>query len=209
MDENPKTPPSASYVPMVVFGDRGHERAADIFSMLLAKRIIFIQSEIEPYMAAAVVGQLIYLDFEDPDKEICMYIQSPGGQITSGLAIVDTMRFIKSPIRTVCVGQCASMASWILAAGTKGRRTILPNAEVMIHQPIGGVRGQATDIEIANTHMQATKRRMNELFAAFTGKSIEEVRRDTDRDNYLTAEQAKEYGIVDQIIPWSVPILGS
>lgn len=201
MDEPSKTPPSSFFMPTVITKDGSREMVADIFSMLLRKRIIFVQGEIEPNMAVAIVAQLLYLESEG-DEDISMYIQSPGGVITAGLAIVDTMRYIKTPIQTICVGQCASMAAWILAAGTKGKRLMLPYAEVMIHQPLGGYRGQATDMDIANTHMQNTKKRMHELLAAFTGQTVEQVKQDTERDRFLTAEEAKAYGIIDAVIGW-------
>jgi ATP-dependent Clp protease protease subunit len=203
VDEQSKTsPPASFFMPTVVYKDGNREMAADIFSMLLKKRIIFVQGEIEPNMAVAVVAQLLYLESEG-DEDISMYIQSPGGQITAGLAIMDAMRYIKVPVQTLCIGQCASMAAWLLAAGTKGKRMILPNAEVMIHQPLGGMRGQATDIKIAALHMERTKDRMVKLMASFTGNSEKQVILDIERDNFLTAEQALAYGIVDSVVGWA------
>lgn len=203
VDEHSKnTQPKSFFVPTVVYKDGNREMAADIFSMLMRKRIVFVQGEIEPNMAAAIVAQLLYLESEGDDG-ISMYIQSPGGQITAGLAIMDTMRYIKAPIQTICIGQCASMAAWLLAAGTKGKRMILPNAEVMIHQPLGGMRGQETDIQIAAKHMARTKDRMIALMAAFTGQSTERITVDIDRDNFMNGDQAKAYGIIDNIIGWT------
>ncbi|MBP3940402.1 MAG: ATP-dependent Clp protease proteolytic subunit, partial [Christensenellaceae bacterium] len=173
----------------------------DIYSRLLKDRIIFLSGEINDVTANLVVAQLIFLEAEDPDKDIFMYINSPGGVISSGMAIYDTMQYIKCDVSTICVGMAASMGAFLSAAGAKGKRKALPNSEIMIHQPLGGAQGQATDIAIQAKHITDIKAKMNRILAERTGKSIEEVARDTERDNYLSAEAALEYGIVDEIIP--------
>lgn len=186
-------------MPYVIEQTNRGERSYDIYSRLLEDRIIFVSGEIESTMANTIIAQLIYLESKDPNKDIMMYINSPGGEVTSGLAILDTMNYIKCDIHTVCVGMAASMASVLLACGTKGKRSALPNSEVMIHQPLGGAQGQASDIKIAAEHILKTKKRINKLLADASGKSIEELEKDTDRDNYLSAEEAKKYGLIDNI----------
>jgi ATP-dependent Clp protease, protease subunit len=194
-----KTPIQANLVPMVIEKTQFGERAFDIYSRLLKERIIFISGPIEDYTANLIVAQLLFLAAEDPKKDIQIYINSPGGSVTAGLAIVDTMNFIKPDVSTVCVGLAASMGSVILSAGQKGKRFALPNSEVMIHQPWGGVQGQATDIEINARHILATRDRLNKMLAKNTGKPLDQVEKDVDRDFYMTAEEAKKYGIIDQV----------
>ena len=187
-------------VPMVVEQTNRGERAYDIFSRLLKERIIFITGPVEDGMSTLVVAQLLYLEADNPKKEISMYINSPGGVVTSGLAIYDTMQFIRPAVSTLCTGQAASMGAFLLQAGTKGKRFALPNSTVMIHQPLGGFQGQATDIEIHAKYILSLRERLNRLMAQHTGKSVEEVARDSERDNFLTAEQAQDYGLIDQIL---------
>jgi ATP-dependent Clp protease protease subunit len=187
-------------VPMVVEKTHGGERAYDIYSRLLKERIVFITGPIEDHMANLVVAQLLFLESEDPKKDIFLYINSPGGSVTAGLSIVDTMHHIKPDVSTVCVGIAASMGSIILSQGAKGKRGILPNAEVMIHQPWGGVQGQASDIEITARHILMTRDRLNKMLAKATGKSLSQIEKDTDRDFFMTAEDAKKYKIVDDIL---------
>ncbi len=187
-------------VPMVIEKTLGGERAFDIFSRLLKERIVFVTGAIEEHMANLVVAQLLFLQAEDPKKDIQMYINSPGGSVTAGLGIVDTMNHVKPDIATVCVGMAASMGSIILSQGAKGKRTILPNAEVMIHQPWGGTQGQASDIEITARHILQTRDRLNKMLAKATGKPLQQIEKDTDRDFFMTAEEAKKYGIVDEIL---------
>ena len=186
-------------MPYVVEQTNRGERTYDIYSRLLEDRIIFVSGEIEDTMANTIVAQLIYLEAKDPDKDIMMYINSPGGSVTAGMAIYDTMNYIKCDVHTVCVGMAASMASVLLASGVKGKRSALPNAEVMIHQPLGGVQGQASDIKIHAEHILKTKRKLNSILANATGKPLEEIEKDTDRDNFLSAEEAKKYGLIDNI----------
>lgn len=186
-------------MPYVVEQTNRGERTYDIYSRLLEDRIIFVSGEIEDTMANTIVAQLIYLEAKDPDKDIMMYINSPGGSVTAGMAIFDTMNYIKCDVHTVCVGMAASMASVLLASGAKGKRSALPNAEVMIHQPLGGVQGQASDIKIHAEHILKTKRKLNSILANATGKPLEEIEKDTDRDNFLSAEEAKKYGLIDNI----------
>ena len=186
--------------PQVVETTHRGERAWDIFSRLLKDRIIFLGTEINDDVANIVIAQMLFLESEDPDKEIIIYINSPGGVITSGLAIYDTMQYVRCPVSTVCLGQAASMAAWILAAGTKGKRKALPNSRIMIHQPLGGVRGQATDIEIHAREIIALRQRMNQIMQRHTGQPVEKIKEDTERDRYLSAEESKEYGIVDEVI---------
>mgnify|MGYP003288527767 FL=1 len=190
----------ASLVPTVIESTNRGERAYDIYSRLLKERIIILSDEVNHVTASLITAQLLFLEAEDPDKDIQFYINSPGGSVTDGLMIYDTMQHIKPDVQTICMGMAASMGAFLLSAGTKGKRCILPNAEVMIHQPLGGAQGQATDIQIAAEHIKRTKTRLNTILAANTGKSIEEIEKDTDRDNWLTAEQALEYGIVDRIL---------
>lgn len=189
-------------VPIVVEQTSRGERSFDIYSRLLKDRIIFLGEEIHSMSANLVVAQLLFLEAEDPDKDIMLYINSPGGSISAGMAILDTMRYIKCDVTTICVGMAASMAAVLLAAGAKGKRKCLPNSEVMIHQPLmGGLSGQATDIAIHAEHIIRTKKRLNQMLADFTGQPLARIEADVERDNYLIAEQAKEYGLVDEIIP--------
>jgi len=195
-----ETLPISNYlVPMVIEKTLGGERAFDIFSRLLKERIIFITGAIEDHMANLVVAQLLFLEAEDPKKDIFIYINSPGGSVTAGMAIIDTMHHIKPDVATVCVGIAASMGSLILSQGAKGKRAILPNAEVMIHQPMGGAYGQATDIDITARHILKTRARLNSLLAKATGQKISKIETDVERDFFMDAEEAKIYGIVDKI----------
>jgi ATP-dependent Clp protease, protease subunit len=189
----------ASLVPMVVEQTSRGERAFDIFSRLLKERIIFVTGGVEDGLASLVTAQLLFLESENPKREIAMYINSPGGIVTSGLAIYDTMQYIRSPISTVCIGQAASMGSLLLASGEKGLRIALPNARIMVHQPSGGFRGQASDIERHAEDIIATKRRLNEIYVKHTGQPYEKVERTLDRDHFMTAEEAKAFGIVDRV----------
>ena len=186
-------------IPMVVDQVGNNERSYDIYSRLLEDRIIFLTGEINDQVANTVVAQLIYLEGKNPDKDIYMYINSPGGSVSAGLAIYDTMNYIKCDVSTICIGLAASMGAFLLSSGAKGKRVALPNSKIMIHQPLGGAQGQASDIEIQAREMQKTKQKLNEILARNTGKSIEEIARDTDRDNYMSAEEAKNYGLVDKI----------
>ncbi|MCI5960463.1 MAG: ATP-dependent Clp endopeptidase proteolytic subunit ClpP [Ruminococcus sp.] len=188
-----------SLVPMVIEQTNRGERSFDIYSRLLNDRIIFLGEEINDVTASLVVAQLLYLEAQDPEKDISLYINSPGGSITSGMAIYDTMNFIKCDVSTICIGMAASMASFLLAAGTKGKRIALPNSEILIHQPLGGMQGQASDIKIHADHILRIKDKMNRLLSEMTGQPIERVVADTDRDNYLTPEQALEYGLIDKV----------
>ena len=186
-------------IPMVVEQtDRG-ERSYDIYSKLLEERIIFITGEINDALANTVVAQLLYLEAKDSTKDIDVYINSPGGSVTAGLAIYDTMNFIKCGVSTICIGMAASMAAFLLSSGEKGKRFALPSSEIMIHQPLGGAQGQASDIKIQAEHILSINKRLNEILAKNTGKPYEEVEKDTDRDNYLSAEEALEYGLIDKI----------
>jgi len=187
-------------IPIVVERSGREERAYDIYSRLLKDRIIFLQGEIEDDMANLIVAQMLFLQFDDPKADVHLYINSPGGSVTAGMSIFDTMRYITCDVATYCIGHAASMAATLLAAGTKGKRNALPNAEVMIHQVLGGARGPATDIEIRTRHLLATKDRMNEILAELTGQPLERVRKDTDRDNHMTARQARDYGLVDHVL---------
>jgi len=187
-------------VPMVIEKSQGGERAYDIFSRLLKERIIFVTGGIDDEMANLVVAQLLFLEAEDPKKDIAMYINSPGGSVSAGLGIVDTMNHIKPDVATVCVGMAASMGSIILSQGAKGKRSSLPNAEVMIHQPWGGTQGQATDIEITARHILRTRDQLNKMLAKASGKPLAQIEKDTDRDFFMTAEEAKKYGLVDIIL---------
>ena len=189
-----------SLVPMVIEQTNRGERSFDIYSRLLKDRIIFLGEEVNDVTASLVVAQLLYLEAQDPDKDIDLYINSPGGSISAGMAIYDTMNFIKCDVSTICIGMAASMGAFLLSAGTKGKRIALPNSEIMIHQPLGGMQGQASDIQIHAEHIIRIKEKMNRILAENTGKSYEEVCRDTDRDNFLTAKQALEYGIIDKVI---------
>ncbi|SCG82109.1 ATP-dependent Clp protease proteolytic subunit [Proteiniborus sp. DW1] len=187
-------------VPMVVEQTNRGERSYDIYSRLLKERIIFISDEINDVTASLVVAQLLFLEAEDPDKDIQLYINSPGGSITSGFAIYDTMQYIKPDVSTICIGMAASMGAFLLAAGAKGKRYALPNAEVMIHQPLGGTRGQAEDIKIHAERILKSRDQINKILSDRTGQPLEKIARDTDRDNFMSAEQAKEYGIIDEVI---------
>jgi ATP-dependent Clp protease protease subunit len=191
--------PSAQLVPMVIEKTQGGERAFDIYSRLLKERIIFVTGPIEDHMANLVVAQLLFLEAEDPKKDIFLYINSPGGSVTAGLSIIDTMHHIKPNVATVCVGMAASMGSLILSQGEKGKRFILPNAEVMIHQPSGGAYGQASDIDITAKHIIKTRERLNKMLSKATGKKLTEIEKDVDRDFFMDANEAKTYGIVDKI----------
>jgi ATP-dependent Clp protease protease subunit len=196
-------------VPMVVEQTARGERAYDIYSRLLKERIIFIVGPIEDHMANLVVAQLLFLESENPDKDIAIYINSPGGVVTSGLAIYDTMQFIKPQVATICVGQAASMGAVLLAAGAPGKRYSLPNSRVMIHQPLGGFQGQATDIEIHTREILDLRARLNGILASHTGQDIERIGRDTDRDNFMGAEAAKAYGLVDHVFSRRGDIAGT
>ena len=189
-----------NYVPYVVEQTGQGERTYDIYSRLLLDRIIFIDEEITEHTASVVVAQLLFLEAQDPDKDINIYINSPGGMVTAGLAIYDTMRFIQPDISTICVGMAASMGAVLLAAGTKGKRYALPNAEIMIHQPLGGFQGQASDIKINADHILAIKDKLNKILAEATGQELAVIEKDTDRDNYMTAADAAAYGLVDKVI---------
>lgn len=189
-----------NYVPYVIDNTNGHEYHSDLFSRLLSSRIIILSGEVDDDMASLAVAQLLYLESLDPNKNIQIYINSPGGSVTAGMAIYDTMQHVKCDVSTICVGLAASMGAFLLAGGTSGKRFSLPNAEIMIHQPSGGAKGQATDIQIAAQNIQRTKNKLNELLAANTGRTLEEVTYDTDRDNFMSAEEALEYGLIDQII---------
>ncbi|QTX31183.1 ATP-dependent Clp endopeptidase proteolytic subunit ClpP [Aminithiophilus ramosus] len=187
-------------IPYVVEQTGRGERSYDIYSRLLKDRIIFLGDEIDDHLANVVVAQLLFLESEDPDKDVSLYINSPGGVITSGLAIYDTMQYVKCPISTICIGQAASMAAVLLAGGAKGKRIALPNARVMIHQPLGGARGQAADIEIQAREIIRARQRLNEILCHHTGQSMDKIQIDTDRDNFMSAEEAVTYGLIDRII---------
>ena len=190
----------SNLIPYVVEQTSRGERSYDIYSRLLKDRIIFLDGEVNDASASLVVAQLLFLESEDPDKDINLYINSPGGVITAGLAIYDTMQYVKPDVSTICVGMAASMGAFLLAAGAKGKRYALPNAEIMIHQPLGGAKGQATEIEIAAKNILRTKERLNKLLAENTGKPYDEVVAATDRDNWMTAEEALDFGLIDKII---------
>ena len=187
-------------IPYVVDQTGNGERSYDIYSRLLEDRIVFISGEIDDASANTVVAQLIYLEAKNPEKDICIYINSPGGSVTAGMAIYDTMKYVKCDVSTICVGLAASMGAFLLAAGTKGKRFCLPNSEVMIHQPLGGAQGQASDIEITAKHIMKTKKKMIEMLSKNTGQPIDRVEKDVDRDYYMTAKEAVEYGLVDKVI---------
>ncbi|MBQ4338871.1 MAG: ATP-dependent Clp endopeptidase proteolytic subunit ClpP [Clostridia bacterium] len=187
-------------VPYVVEQTSRGERSYDIFSRLLNDRIIVLSDEVNDTTASIVVAQLLFLEGQDPDKDISLYINSPGGSVTAGMAIYDTMNYIKCDVSTICVGMAASMGAFLLSSGAKGKRYALPNSEIMIHQPLGGARGQATEIKIAADHILRTRDKLNKILSENTGKPIEEIARDTERDNYLTAQEACEYGLVDKVI---------
>ena len=189
-----------SFVPYVVEQTNRGERSYDIFSRLLNDRIIILNEEVNHASAGVVVAQLLYLEGQDPSKDISLYINSPGGSVTDGMAIYDTMQYIKCDVSTICMGMAVSMGAFLLAAGTPGKRYSLPNSDIMIHQPSGGAQGQATDIEIHANHILHTKKKLNEILAANTGQPYEVIARDTERDNFMTAQQALEYGIIDKVI---------
>lgn len=189
-----------SLVPYVVEQTNRGERSYDIFSRLLNDRIVFLGEEVNATTASLVVAQLLYLEAQDPDKDIQLYINSPGGSVTAGLAIYDTMQYIKCDVSTVCIGMAASMGAFLLSGGKKGKRFALPNAEIMIHQPSGGAQGQATEIQIAAEHILRTKQKLNEILAANTGQDLETIKADTERDNFMSAEEAKAYGLIDEVI---------
>lgn len=187
-------------IPTVIETTNRGERAYDIYSRLLKDRIIMLGSAIDDNVANSIVSQLLFLQAQDSEKDIYLYINSPGGSVTAGFAIYDTIQHIKPDVQTICIGMAASMGSFLLAAGAKGKRFALPNAEVMIHQPLGGAQGQATEIEIAANHILKTREKLNRILSERTGQSIEKIQKDTDRDNFLTAEEAKEYGLIDEVM---------
>ena len=189
-----------SLVPYVVEQSSHGERSYDIYSRLLKERIVFLDGEVCDESASVVVAQLLFLEAEDPDKDIQLYINSPGGSVTAGLAIYDTMQYIKCDVSTVCIGMAASMGAFLLTGGKKGKRFALPNAEIMIHQPSGGAQGQATEIQIAAEHILKIRQKLNEMLAANTGQSLDIIKVDTERDNFMSAEEAKEYGLIDEVI---------
>lgn len=191
--------PNMALVPMVVEQTSRGERSYDIFSRLLKERIIFLTGQVEDHMANLITAQMLFLEAENPEKDIFLYINSPGGVITAGMSIYDTMQFIKPDVSTICMGQACSMGAFLLTAGAEGKRFCLPNSRVMIHQPLGGFQGQATDIEIHAKEILKVKSRMNELMAKHTGKTLEEIERDTERDRFLSADEAVEYGLVDSV----------
>jgi ATP-dependent Clp protease protease subunit len=187
-------------IPYVIEQNARGERGFDIYSRLLRDRIIFLGTAINDDVSNVIVAQILFLEAEDPEKEIHLYLNSPGGSVTAGLAIYDTMQYVKPEVSTLCMGQAASMAAWLLAAGAEGKRQALPNSRVMLHQPMGGVQGQATDIDIHAREILKLRNRMNEILASHTGRSVEEIARDTERDYYMSADDAKEYGVVDQVV---------
>ena len=187
-------------VPMVIQETNRGERSFDIYSRLLNDRIVFLADEVNDTTASLVVAQMLYLEAQDPEKDIAFYINSPGGSVSAGLAIYDTMNFIKCDVSTICIGMAASMGAFLLAAGTKGKRLALPNSEIMIHQPLGGMQGQASDIKIHADHILRTREKLNRILSERTGRPIEEIARDTERDNFLTAEAAAKYGLIDRVI---------
>lgn len=189
-----------SYMPYVVEQTSRGERSYDIYSRLLKERIIFLGEEVNDTTASIVVAQLLFLESEDPGKDISLYINSPGGSVTAGMAIYDTMKYIKCDVSTICIGMAASMGAFLLAGGTKGKRFALPNANIMIHQPSGGAKGMASDIQIVAEEILKTKAKLNTILAENTGKTVEEIARDTDRDNYMSAAEAVEYGIIDKVV---------
>ncbi|MCR1898763.1 ATP-dependent Clp endopeptidase proteolytic subunit ClpP [Irregularibacter muris] len=189
-----------SLVPMVVEQTNRGERSYDIYSRLLKERIIFLGSEVNDVTASLAVAQMLFLEAEDPDKDIQLYINSPGGSVTAGFAIYDTMQYIKCDVSTICIGMAASMGAFLLTAGAKGKRFALPNSEIMIHQPLGGARGQATDIQIHAEQILKIKNKLNDILSNRTGQPLEKIQRDTERDYFMSADQAKEYGIIDQVI---------
>ena len=191
---------ASGLVPMVVEQTSRGERAYDIYSRLLKERVIFLVGQVEDHMANLIVAQMLFLESENPDKDIHLYINSPGGSVTAGLSIYDTMQFIKPDVSTMCIGQAASMGSFLLAAGTKGKRFSLPNSRVMVHQPSAGFQGQVTDIEIHANEVSSLKKRLNEIYSKHTGKTVEEVKSALERDNFMTAEVAKDFGLIDEVV---------
>jgi ATP-dependent Clp protease protease subunit len=191
---------NSALIPMVVEQTARGERSYDIYSRLLKERVIFLVGPVEDYMANVVVAQLLFLEAENPDKDIHLYINSPGGSVTAGMSIYDTMQFIKPDVSTMCIGQACSMGAFLLAAGTKGKRFCLPNSRVMIHQPSGGAQGQASDIHIQAQEILKIRSRLNELMAFHTGQTVETIERDTERDNFMSAEQSKSYGLIDAVL---------
>ena len=189
-----------SLVPYVIEQTSRGERSYDIYSRLLKERIIFLGEEVNDVSASVIVAQLLFLEADDPDKDIQVYINSPGGSVTAGMAIYDTMQYIKCDVSTVCIGMAASMGAFLLSGGAKGKRFALPNAEIMIHQPLGGAQGQATEIQIAAEHILRTRKTLNSILAANTGKPLEVIQTDTERDNFMSAAEAKEYGLIDEVI---------
>ena len=189
-----------SLVPYVIEQTSRGERSYDIYSRLLKERIIFLGEEVNEVTASLIVAQMLFLEAEDPEKDVQFYINSPGGSVTAGMAIYDTMQYVKCDVSTYCMGMAASMGAFLLAGGTKGKRLALPNAEIMIHQPLGGAQGQATEIEIAARHILQTKEKLNKILAANTGKDYDVIAADTERDNWMTAEEAKEYGLIDRVV---------
>lgn len=189
-----------SVIPYVIEQTSRGERSYDIYSRLLKERIIFLGEEVSDASASVIIAQLLFLEGEDPEKDIHLYINSPGGSVTAGMAIYDTMQYIKCDVSTICIGMAASMGSFLLAGGTKGKRYALPNSEIMIHQPSGGARGQATEIKIVAEHILKTRQKLNQILAENTGQSIERIEIDTERDNFMSAQEAKEYGLVDEVI---------
>ena len=189
-----------SVIPYVIEQTSRGERSYDIYSRLLKERIIFLGEEVTDASASVIIAQLLFLEGEDPDKDIHLYINSPGGSVSAGLAIYDTMQYIKCDVSTICVGMAASMGAFLLSGGAKGKRYALPNAEIMIHQPLGGAKGQATDIKIAAEHILRTRDRLNRMLAEHTGQNLEKIEIDTERDNFMSAQEAKEYGLVDEVI---------
>ena len=189
-----------SLVPYVVEQTNRGERSYDIFSRLLNDRIVFLGEEVNATTASLVVAQLLYLEAQDPDKEIQLYINSPGGSVTDGMAIYDTMQYIKCDVSTICIGMAASMGAFLLSSGAKGKRLALPNAEIMIHQPSGGAQGQATEIQIAAEHILKTRQKLNQILSENTGQSLDVIRMDTERDNFMSAQEAKDYGLIDEVI---------
>ena len=197
---DPKLYTQDALVPMVVEQTNRGERSYDIFSRLLNDRVIFLSDQVNDTTASLVVAQMLFLEAQDPDKDISFYINSPGGSVSAGMAIYDTMNFIKCDVSTICIGMAASMGAFLLSAGTKGKRFALPHSEIMIHQPLGGAKGQATDIDIQAKQILRIKATLNEILAANTGKPLEVIEKDTDRDNYMTAQEALDYGIIDKIL---------
>ena len=205
----PAAPQGLGLVPMVVEQSGRGERAYDIYSRLLKERVVFLVGEVNEVTANLIVAQLLFLESENPDKDISFYINSPGGSVSAGLAIYDTMQFIKPDVSTLCIGQAASMGALLLAAGAKGKRFCLPNSRVMIHQPLGGFRGQASDIEIHAKEILYLKQRLNEIMATHSGQSVDTVSRDTDRDNFLSGDQAVSYGLIDRVLNARADVQGS